>query len=50
MSEEAQREDLKDPRVPSCLYWTVDMVADWIIWLGLPQYAVFLERAYSVRI
>merc|ERR1711936_1152966 len=31
-------EDLKDPRVPSALYWTTEHVADWVEELGFPQY------------
>ncbi|XP_052775199.1 sterile alpha motif domain-containing protein 15-like [Mya arenaria] len=31
-------EDLKDERVPQCLYWNVDQVADWIEDLGFPYY------------
>ena len=33
-------EDLKDERVPQCLYWNVDQVADWIEDLGFPYYRV----------
>ena len=36
----SQKEDQKDPRVPACLYWTIEMVANWIEWLGFPQYKV----------
>ncbi|KAK3599910.1 hypothetical protein CHS0354_022495 [Potamilus streckersoni] len=30
--------DLKDERVPPCLYWSVQQVADWIEELGFPFY------------
>ena len=33
-------EDLKDERVPQCLYWNVEQVADWIVELGFPYYRV----------
>ena len=33
-------DDLKDERVPPCLYWTVEQVADWIEELGFPYYRV----------
>jgi len=33
-------DDLKDGRVPSCLYWTTEQVADWIEELGFPYYRV----------
>ena len=33
-------EDLKDERVPQCLYWNVDQVANWIEDLGFPYYKV----------
>ena len=32
--------DLKDPRVPSCLAWTVQQVADWMEEIGFPDYRV----------
>lgn len=35
-------DDLKDERVPPCLYWSVDQVADWIEELGFPYYRVNL--------
>ncbi|XP_076463023.1 sterile alpha motif domain-containing protein 15-like [Babylonia areolata] len=31
-------EDLKDSRVPSPMYWSVDQVAEWIEELGFPHY------------
>ncbi|CAC5399055.1 unnamed protein product [Mytilus coruscus] len=31
-------EDLKDEKVPACLYWTVEQVSDWIEELGFPNY------------
>ncbi|KAK7495023.1 hypothetical protein BaRGS_00013663 [Batillaria attramentaria] len=31
-------EDLKDERIPSAMYWTVEQVADWIDELGFPHY------------
>ena len=33
-------EDLKDERVPSCLTWSYEEVADWIEELGFPYYRV----------
>lgn len=33
-------EDLKDEKVPACLYWTVEQVSDWIEELGFPNYKV----------
>ena len=36
-------EDLKDEKVPACLYWSVDQVADWIEELGFPNYRVLLH-------
>ena len=33
-------EDLKDERVPGCLQWSCDDVADWIEGLGYPYYKV----------
>lgn len=33
-------EDLKDNRVPPCLYWSNDQVCEWIVELDLPQYKV----------
>ena len=33
-------EDMKDERVPACLYWTVDDVANWIESIGFPDYKV----------
>ena len=38
--ESSTVEDLKDERVPPCLYWTVDQVADWVENLGFPYYRV----------
>lgn len=35
-------EDLKDERVPPCLYWNVEQVADWIEDIGFPDYRVRL--------
>lgn len=32
--------DLKDGRVPPCLYWSCEQVAEWVDGLGLGQYKV----------
>ena len=37
---ECTMSDLKDPRVPSCLAWTVQQVADWMEGIGFPDYRV----------
>ncbi|KAL5017043.1 hypothetical protein ScPMuIL_006632 [Solemya velum] len=36
-------DDLKDERVPPCLFWTSDQVADWIAELGFPCYKACFE-------
>ncbi len=36
----AKVQDLKDGRVPTCLYWSYDDVANWVGDLGFPQYKV----------
>jgi len=34
-------EDLKDSRVPPCLYWSVEQVSEWVASeLGLEEYKV----------
>lgn len=38
--ERAMYIDLRDARVPTCLYWDCDKVGDWIEDLGFPQYRV----------
>ncbi|XP_074643253.1 sterile alpha motif domain-containing protein 15-like [Tubulanus polymorphus] len=38
MSRSSTIDDLKDDRVPSCLYWSENDVADWIEQLGFPCY------------
>ena len=38
MASESIKEDLRDGRVPSCLFWTIEDVANWIVELGLPDY------------
>ena len=35
---ESIKEDLKDGRVPSCIFWTCEEVANWIEELGFPDY------------
>ena len=37
--------DLKDERVPPCLYWSIEQVADWVEQLGFPHYRV--SEVYS---
>jgi hypothetical protein len=39
-SEKATRSDLRNPKVPECMYWTVENVADFIESLNFPQYRV----------
>lgn len=34
------KEDMKDERVPPCLHWSVDQVAEWIEEIGYPYYKV----------
>ena len=36
----AKIEDLKDERVPNCLYWSEEQVAEWIEEIGFPDYKV----------
>lgn len=40
MSELAMIADLKDVRVPPCLYWSSTQVQEWVSELGLAQYKV----------
>ncbi|XP_060566421.1 sterile alpha motif domain-containing protein 15-like, partial [Ruditapes philippinarum] len=37
-------EDLKDERVPQCLYWNVEQVADWIEDIGFPDYRLCITE------
>lgn len=37
---ESAIEDLKDDKVPPCLYWSVEKVEEWIEKLGFPNYKV----------
>ena len=37
---ESMKEDLKDHRVPNCIYWTVEDVCTWIEGIGFPDYKV----------
>ena len=37
---ESLKEDLKDARVPNCIFWTKDDVSNWIEELGFPDYKV----------
>ena len=39
---ESMKTDLKDSRVPNCIYWTVEDVTKWIEELGYPDYKVKL--------
>ena len=39
-AEKAVRNDLRNPKVPECLQWTVENVADFIESLNYPQYRV----------
>ncbi len=36
----AKLEDLRDDRVPGCMYWSCDDVANWIEGIGYPFYKV----------
>lgn len=38
MASESIKEDLRDGRVPSCIFWTCEEVAKWIEDLGFPDY------------
>ena len=40
LTNESTITDLKDPRVPLCLAWNVQQVADWMEEIGLPDYRV----------
>lgn len=40
-------EDLKDEKVPACLYWSVEQVSDWIEELGFPNYKVTLFNMHD---
>lgn len=42
-------EDLKDNRVPPCLYWSQEQVCDWIGELDLPQYKVNFLCIYELH-
>ena len=37
---ESMKEDLKDHRVPNCIYWTIEDVCAWIEGIGFPDYKV----------
>ena len=39
-SEKAVRSDLRNSKVPECLQWTIENVADFIESIGFPQYRV----------
>ncbi|CAH1774870.1 unnamed protein product [Owenia fusiformis] len=40
----ANHDDLKDERVPLCLHWSVEKVADWIEEIGFPYYRECITR------
>lgn len=39
-AEKAVRSDLRNPKVPECLQWSVENVADFMESLNFPQYRV----------
>ncbi len=43
LEEEAYKSDLRNPKVPECLYWTTDNVVDFMESLNFPQYKVCFE-------
>lgn len=36
----AKVEDMKDERVPGCVFWSIEDVANWIEGIGHPYYKV----------
>ena len=41
ITQESTLSDLKDPRVPRCLFWSMDDVVAWIKEIGFPEYEVY---------
>lgn len=38
--EESKIKDLKNPEVPTCMYWSIDQVCEFFDKLNLPEYKV----------
>lgn len=40
ITQESTLTDLKDGRVPKCMFWSIDEVVEWITNIGYPEYKV----------